>query len=206
MIVDDLTLIKLKGKGAFGEVYLAHKQNSKNLFAVKRIDRKRLENERVKNWLNNDVQFLRKIDNPKILKLIDIKETKMYYYIILEYCNGGPLSDCLEYYTEKNNKKPFSEEMVQYLMKQIVSAIYYLHQSNIVHWDLKLDNILINFDSEEDRKNRNMLKAKIKIKAFGFARHIKPIEDIYNIPFSIDLNNLRNQILLIMIKKLIFGI
>ena len=191
MIIDDLTLIQPIARGAFGNVYLAKKENSKNRFAVKEIAREYLKNKKIKNYLNNHVQFLTKIDNPKILKLIGIKETKMYYYLILEYCNGGTLSDCLDYYTEKNNEKPFSEEIVQYLMKQIVSAIYYLHQKNIVHRNLKLDNILINFDSEEDRKNRNMLKAKIKIKDFAFARHIKPIEDIYKIPLSFDLNNLR---------------
>ena len=83
----------------------------------------------------------------------------------------------MEYYLDKN-KEGFSEEVVQHLMKQIISAIYYLHKNNIVYRDLKLEKILIDFDSEEDRKNRNMLKAKIKIKGSGFSKHILSIENI----------------------------
>ena len=75
----------------------------------------------------------------------------------MEYCNGGGLSDCLEEY-QKKNRKPFPEELVQYLMRQIVSGIHFLHSKNILHRDIKLDNILVHFDSEEGRKNKNMLK------------------------------------------------
>jgi serine/threonine protein kinase len=93
----------------------------------------------------------------------------------MELCNGGGLSDCLEDY-QKKNKKPFPEETVQYLMRQIVDGINYLHKRHILHRDIKLDNILVNFDSDEDKKKRNMLKAKVKIIDFGFARHLAPAQ------------------------------
>ena len=66
------------------------------------------------------------------------------------------------------------EEIVQYLMKQIVSGLRYLHGKHILHRDIKLDNILVKFDSEEDRQKKNMLKAKVKIIDFGFARYLDP--------------------------------
>ena len=111
----------------------------------------------------------------------------------MELCNGGGLSDCLEDHMKKN-KKPFSEEIVQYLMRQIVSGLNYLHKKNILHRDIKLDNILVNFDNEEDRKNRNMMKAKVKIIDFGFARHLEPSQLAYSTlgsPINMDPGILR---------------
>ena len=69
-------------------------------------------------------------------------------------------------------KRPFNEEEVQYIMRQLVSGIKYLHvEKKILHRDLKLENILLQFDNEEDRLQKRILKAKIKIIDFGFARY-----------------------------------
>jgi serine/threonine protein kinase len=65
--------------------------------------------------------------------------------------------------------KPFSEEIVQYLMRQIVSGLDALHSRNILHRDLKLDNIVVCFNSENDKNSLNMLRATAKITDFGFA-------------------------------------
>ena len=65
--------------------------------------------------------------------------------------------------------KAFPEDIVQHLMRQIIDGIHYLHSQKIIHRDLKLDNIMVHFDSELDKENLNMMKAKIKIIDFGFA-------------------------------------
>ena len=173
MLVDDLTLIKGLGKGAFGEVYLTSKQGSQEKFATKKIDKKYAANPKAKKYIDNEIKILKEIDHPNIIKLYDVKENNQNYYLVMEYCNGGGLSDCLEYHI-KQFRKPFSEEIVQYLMKQIVSGLKYLHGKHILHRDIKLDNILVKFDSEEDRQKKNMLKAKVKIIDFGFARYLDP--------------------------------
>ena len=193
MLVDDLTLIKSIGKGAFGEVYLTSKQGSKEKYATKKIDKKYAANPRAKKYLDNEIQILKEIDHPNIVKLYKVHETTQFYYLVTEYCNGGSLSDCLEEY-KKKYKRPFPEETVQYLMKQIVSAIYYLHKKNILHRDIKLDNILVNFDSDQDKNNKNMLKAKVKIIDFGFARHLAPSQLAYSTlgsPINMDPGILR---------------
>ena len=176
MLIDDLTLTEPIGRGAFGQVYLTSKQGSKEKFATKRIEKKRFTaNPRAKKYLDNEIDILKDIDHPNIVKLYDIKETSQYLYLVTEFCNGGGLSDCLEYYDENYNK-PFPENVVQYLMKQIVSALSYLHGKKILHRDIKLDNILVKFDNEEDRKKKNMLKATVKLIDFGFARYLKKEE------------------------------
>ena len=193
MLVGDLTLKKTLGKGSFGEVYLTSKQGTKEEFATKRIDKKFTLNPKAKKYLDNEIAILKEIEHPNIVKLYDIKETSNSYYLVTEYCNGGGLSDCLENYKGKY-KKPFSEEIVQYLMRQIVSAIAYLHGKTILHRDLKLDNILVQFDNEIDKKSRNMLKAKVKIIDFGFARHLQKEELAYSTlgsPINMDPGILR---------------
>ena len=193
MLVEDLTLIKCLGKGAFGEVYLTSKQGSKQRYATKKIDKKFTQNPRAKKYLENEINILKEIDHPNIIKLVEVKETTQFYYLVMELCNGGGLSECLDEY-QKKHKKPFPEETVQYLMRQIVDGINYLHKRNILHRDIKLDNILVNFDLDEDKKSRNMLKAKVKIIDFGFARHLNPSQLAYSTlgsPINMDPGILR---------------
>ena len=172
MLVDDYTLIKPLGKGIFGEVYLTAKQGSKQKFATKQIDKKYDANPKTKKYIHNKIIILKDINHENIIKLYEVKETSNYFYLIKEYCNGGNLEDFLEKYQEEHNA-PFSEELVQYLMRQIISAVKYLHDKRIIHRDIKLDNILIHYDSEDDKKKKNLIKAKVKIIDFGFSRYLK---------------------------------
>ena len=201
MLIEDLTLIKCLGKGAFGEVYLTSRQGSKQKYATKKIDKKYVSRPKAKKYLDNEIKILKEVDHPNIIKLYEVKETTQFFYLIMELCNGGSLADRLEEYIKKN-KKPFPEETVQYLMKQIMSAINYLHSRNILHRDIKLDNILVNFDNDEDKRNNNVLKAKVKIIDFGFARHLAPAQLAYSTlgsPVNMDpgilrkLNKMDNQ-------------
>ena len=166
--IEDITLLRLLGKGSYGEVYLSLNQNAKKLFATKKVKRKKADDEMTK-YFKNEINILRILNHPNIVKLEEIKMDENNYYIVMEYINGGALSDYLNKYKEKYHAKAFPEEIVQYLMKQIIDALIYIHDLNIIHRDLKLENIMVNFDSEKDEEELNMMKAKIKIIDFGFA-------------------------------------
>ena len=166
--VDDITLIKSLGKGSFGEVYLSTRRGRKEYFATKKIDRKTVDKPSLKKYFDNEINILSELNHPNIVKLECVKTTERHYYIVMEYINGGGLSDCLKKYMEKNTKA-FSEEIVQYLMRQTIDALNYLHKQKIIHRDLKLDNIMVNFERQLDKENLNMMKATIKIIDFGFA-------------------------------------
>jgi len=134
-------------------------------------------------YFENELRLLKDLHHPNIVHLEDVKKDHNYYYIVMEYVNGGSLTDCLKKYKIKYGKA-FPEEIVQYLMRQIVDAIKYIHQRNIIHRDLKLDNIMVNFDNANDKNNLNMMRAKIKIIDFGFATKLTP-----------DKNNLATTVL-----------
>ena len=187
MIVEDLIMDKCLGKGAYGEVYLTKKKGSSEKFATKRIDKKIANSERYQKYFKNEREILNELKHENIVKLLEIKENKRYYFLVKEFCNGGSLKNCLDEYIEEYNK-PFSQEIIQHLMKQIVEVIKYLHSLNIIHRNLKLENILVIFDSEEDKEKLNMLKAKIKINDFFFAtkKTNSAHQTIIGSPFNMD--------------------
>ena len=165
--IDDLILIKQLGKGGFGQVYLSQKKNSNKYFATKKLNKAESDT-KYRRYLLYEINILKTLNHPNIIKLEEVKKTTNHYYIVMEFANGGELSKCLEKYKLKYHRA-FPEEIVQYLMRQIVSALSHIHNLNIIHRDLKLENIMLNFDSEKDKQELNMMKAQIKIIDFGCA-------------------------------------
>ena len=172
MQIDNLYLEKCLGKGAFGEVYLTKKTGETKYYATKKYDRDKIDNTDAMKYLKNEIAILQSLKHPNIVKFEDIKKTKKHYYIVMDYCNGGELSEALEKYQAKNGN-PFPEDLVQYIMRQIISAFKYIHGQGIMHRDIKLENILLNYENEEDKKNLNLMKAQVKIIDFGFACKIQ---------------------------------
>jgi len=119
----------------------------------------------------SEITILHMLNHPNIVKFYSWAQSENNYYIATEYVNGGDLAKCLKKYKEKFNT-PFPEIIVKYLMKQILEALNYLHKNKIVHRDLKLENIMVNFDNQKDKDDLNMLKAKVKLIDFGVARHL----------------------------------
>jgi serine/threonine protein kinase len=174
--IKDITLLKFIGKGSFGTVYLSKKDGKPGYFATKQIERVMADKPGYYKYFENELRLLQDLHHPNIVHLEDVKKDDKYYYIVMEYVNGGSLTDCLKKYQLKYGKA-FPEEIVQYLMRQIVDAIKFIHQRNIIHRDLKLDNIMVNFDNENDKNNLNMMRAKVKIIDFGFATKLTPAKN-----------------------------
>ena len=145
---------KKLGQGSFGTVYLVKHKLLNNLFAMKVI--KKLNKNEKKENIMNEINILRKMDHPNILKINDFYTTPSEYIIITEYCPEGEL------FYEIKNFAPFNEALTGWYMKQIFSAMNYCHKLNIIHRDLKPENILIS------KKNKNGFNI-IKIIDFGTA-------------------------------------
>ena len=95
-MLDDLTLIKLLGKGSFGEVYLTSKAGHSQLYATKKIPKSIADSEKVRKYFQNEIKILKVINHKNIMNLIEIKQSNNNYYLVCELCNGGSLTDCLD--------------------------------------------------------------------------------------------------------------
>ena len=163
---------KIISENEISKVYLASRIKDGIKCAIKQIDKSVLSDKRYKKYLNNEIFILRHINNEYTIKLYDMTSDLNYIYLVFEYCNGGDLQMCLKRQLELH-KHSFSQEQVQHIMRQVIAGFVYLHSSKILHRDIKLENILVQFPTEEDKDNLNILKAKIKITDFGFSRYLK---------------------------------
>ena len=162
-----LKIVKLLDRGGFSEVYLARDIKNNRFLALKKIDEKNLNNKE-KIYLQNEINILRMINHPNIIKLYSVKKKPDFTYLVIEYCNGGSLRNNLYEYINKYGK-PFPEKLVQKLMKQILLGVKSIHDKGIIHRDLKLGNILIYYDNDSDLTNQNLYAATIKIIDFNIS-------------------------------------
>ena len=133
--LSDLRLGKKLGNGAFGEVFESTIAGSDVIYATKKLDKaKYLRNPKAYRYLENEIQILKSIQHENIIKLYNSDlEDRKFRYLITEYCNGGDLENILDHYMSEK-KRPFSEKEVQYIMRQLVSGIKYLHSRGENKW------------------------------------------------------------------------
>ena len=136
---DNYIIINKLGKGSFGSVYKVKHKTTGKIRAMKIIKNEEiLEYEQM---LGNDflkeIEVLKELEHPNIVKIIEYYIDNKNHYIITELLNGGELFDAIIKF------KKFNEKKAAYIMKQILSALNYLHSKGVVHRDIKPENILI---------------------------------------------------------------
>jgi calcium-dependent protein kinase len=147
---------KVLGSGAFGEVWLVHHKDLDRDFAMKIIKKRKNKSSDEKEILN-EIEILKKLDHPKILKIVDFYSTLKKYYIITEYCPEGEL------FNEIIKLGKFDEGHSAFIINQILKAVTYLHKMNVIHRDLKPENIMIT-----NREKNGCLQ--VKLIDFGTAK------------------------------------
>jgi serine/threonine protein kinase len=117
---------------------LAIRNKDKAKFAIKTIEKTKLQ-ETPRNLcaLAKEIEILRRINHPNVIKLFEVYENELYVHLVLEYINGGELSNHIL------SKGAYSEKDASLAIKNVLEALAYCHSKSIVHRDLKPENLMV---------------------------------------------------------------
>ncbi|XP_055496564.1 MAP/microtubule affinity-regulating kinase 3a isoform X2 [Leucoraja erinacea] len=148
--IGNYRLLKTIGKGNFAKVKLARHILTGREVAIKIIDKTQLNPTSLQK-LFREVRIMKCLNHSNIVKLFEVIETEKTLYLVMEYASGGEVFDYLVAHGRMKEKEARAK------FRQIVSAVQYCHQKQIVHRDLKAENLLLDADMN------------IKIADFGFS-------------------------------------
>jgi serine/threonine protein kinase len=142
---DDYTVVKRVGVGSISNIYIVRPKNTEKStskekviwHALKAIDKAFLD-EHYMDEMKNEIALMRNITHPNILKIYEVYEQKNIS-IVMELCTGGDL----------NQRVPYSEMQAKSIVTKLVEAANYLHLNNIIHRDLKFENIMYESTKED---------------------------------------------------------
>ena len=158
------------GEGAYGVVKkVSLKENPETIRAMKIIPKDMIaEGESIS--LLNEIDILKKLEHPNIVKIYEcFFDEKHYIYIVSELCDQG---DLLGKLTKLGS---MSELVVKSLMCQILNAVSYLHDNKVFHGDIKLENIMLYKTSKQNgiRFTNDTTDYEVKLTDFGYSKFLK---------------------------------
>jgi len=156
-ITNDYEILATLGKGGYGEVKKVIHKLTGDVRAMKVIKKESCDEGYLKT-LSNEINILRQLDHPHIIKLYEIYQDSSHIYMVTEFLGGGELFDVLV------KKRALSESISAKIIKQVLQAINYCQTKRIVHRDLKPENLML--DSEDS--------FNIKVIDFGLSRFYNP--------------------------------
>ncbi|CAH2225848.1 serine threonine- kinase N2 isoform X2 [Pelobates cultripes] len=157
LTIQDFECLSVLGRGQFGKVLLAEYKYTKTAFALKALKKEELITNNTIHRLAYEKQILQTISSiqyPFLVNLIASIQTPDYVCFVMEYAAGGDLLANIK----KNNLCPFSETRAMFYAACCVLGLEFLHKLNIVHRDIKMENIVIDKDGYA------------KITDFGFSK------------------------------------
>lgn len=150
--MDDFEFLKVLGKGTFGKVILCREKATSELFAIKILKKSVIiAKDEVAHTLTEN-RVLQKSSHPFLTHLTYSFQTTDQLCFVMEYVNGGEL------FYHLSKVRVFTEDRTRFYGAEIISALGYLHENNIVYRDLKLENLLLDKDGH------------IKIADFGLCK------------------------------------
>lgn len=151
--------------GQYGMAVVAADKETGEERAVKAVSKARLqacspaEREGLARQLRNEVDVMRKLEHPNIVQFLDVFEDRDYLHIVMELCSGGEL------FQRISERKKYTEADAAAVLRQVCLAVAYLHDRDIMHGDLKPDNIM--FLHPGDR-------SPVKLIDFGMSKIVRP--------------------------------
>ena len=126
--------IKDLGSGSYGSVYMAKNSVTENIVAIKVIEK--VQDNMIDDMeIQNEINILKTLSHPNIVKIYEFYDSPLNYYIVTEFCKKGELFSYI--------KNEYKETQLSVLFYQVFSGLVYLHEKKILHRDLKLENIMV---------------------------------------------------------------
>ncbi|PIN13909.1 Microtubule-associated serine/threonine kinase [Handroanthus impetiginosus] len=138
--IEDFEIIKPISRGAFGRVFLARKRATGDLFAIKVLKKADMIRKNAVESILAERDILISVRNPFVVRFFYSFTCRENLYLVMEYINGGDLFSLLR------NLGCLEEDMARIYIAEVVLALEYLHSLNVIHRDLKPDNLLIGPD------------------------------------------------------------
>lgn len=151
------------GQGAYATVRLCLDKRDQFKYAVKIYEKYKLTDPMKKKAAQREITVLKRLEHPGIISLHDLIDTPKQIYIVTDYIKGISLQQ----YSKSVPNRVIRENTARRIFKQVVEGVCYLHANNIVHRDLKLDNILV----EETTR-------MVKLIDFGFSVVVGPGQNL----------------------------
>ncbi|XP_034385449.1 serine/threonine-protein kinase 33 isoform X2 [Cyclopterus lumpus] len=131
------------GQGGFGVVYEATHIETQTKWAIKKVERQEAGSSKVE-MMGHEINILKQVNHAHIIHLQEVYHTATMTYLVTELCVGGELKQLLQ------RKRFLTEDETRHIIRSLADAVVYLHKRDIVHRDLKLENILVENALNED--------------------------------------------------------
>ena len=159
--LDFYKIVKRIGEGSFGKVYQAVSILTGKEVAIKKFDKAEIKTEMAKQKIFQEAKIVNMLDHPNIARLLEVFENKGNIFCVMEYAKEGDILNLIK------TRGPLDENTARFIVVQVAQGLKYCHSKNILHRDIKLDNVLLSENYTA------------KICDFGISRVVKKGELIF---------------------------
>ena len=142
--VDDFEILQVLGEGSFGYIAKVKSLVNHNIYAMKKIDLSKIQEDKVIKLMENETKILSNLDSPMIVKYYKTFNEDGALFILMEYMDNGDLGGILK--ANKTLEKPIPEEKLYDIFIQAMKGLSYIHSQNLIHRDIKPENLFITVD------------------------------------------------------------
>ena len=144
------------GKGGFGRVWKIQSKKTKIKYALKEMSKLKIIDKKSEKSINSEREFLSKLNHPFIVNMHYAFQDKENLYLVMDLLNGGDLRFHISRY------RKFSEEQTRFFIANMIYALEYIHENNVIHRDIKPENLVLDE------------KGYVRITDFGIAKENMP--------------------------------